>query len=174
MMTSLVVAFRREAKAGAGPRAVMDRLNPVVASLVSAGNFICLFFGIWNPATGVIHYCNAGMDPPVLFRPRAFYRQKLKRGGPVLGVEPGRHYREGAMALEPGDRLFMFTDGLTEEQNPLGDFFDTDRLLELVANNLESSPLRLIDKIFSAVNAFGGEEKTDDKTAIILEIKNLR
>ncbi len=174
MMTSLVVAFRREAKAGMGPRAVMDRLNPVVASLVSAGSFICLFFGIWNPATGVIHYCNAGMDPPVLFRPRAFYRQKLRRGGPVLGVEPKRHYREGALALEPGDRLFMFTDGLTEEQNPLGDFFDTDRLLQLVADNLESSPLRLIDKIFSAVNAFGGEEKTDDKTAIILEIKNLQ
>ncbi|MEN8005658.1 MAG: SpoIIE family protein phosphatase [Candidatus Krumholzibacteriota bacterium] len=174
MMTSLVAAFRREAKAGTGPRRVMDRLNPVVASLVSAGNFICLFFGIWNPDTGVVHYCNAGMDPPILFRPRAFYRQKLKRGGPVLGVEPNRHYREGALALEPGDRLFMFTDGMTEEQNPLGDFFDTERLLDLVADNLESSPLRLIDKIFSAVNAFGGEEKTDDKTAIVLEIKNLQ
>ena len=174
MMTSLVVTFRRETKAGVGPKAVMDRLSPVVASLVSAGNFICLFFGIWNPATGVLHYCNAGMDPPVLFRPRTFYLQKLKKGGPVLGVDTGHPYREGALALEPGDRLFLFTDGLTEEQNPLGDFFDSGRLLDLVANNIESSPLHLIDKIFSAVNAFGGEEKSDDKTAIILEIKNLK
>jgi sigma-B regulation protein RsbU (phosphoserine phosphatase) len=174
MMTSLVVSFRREAKAGVGPRAVMDRLNPVVASLVSQGSFICLFFGIWDPSSGVVHYCNAGMDPPVLFRPRSPFRQRLKRGGPVLGVESGRRYREGALALEPGDRLFMFTDGLTEEQNPLGDFFDTARLLDLVAANLESSPLRLIDRIFAAVNAFGGEERTDDKTAILLEIKNLK
>jgi len=173
MMTSLVVAFRREAKVGTGPRAVMDRLNPVVASLVSTGNFICLFFGIWDPATGIVHYCNAGMDPPVLFRPRALFRHKLKKGGPVLGVDTERHYREGALLLEPGDRLFLFTDGLTEEQNPLGDFFDSKRLLDLVAANIESSPLHLIEKIFSAVNAFGGEEKTDDKTAIILEIKGL-
>jgi len=174
MMTSLVVAFRREAKAGTGPRAVMDRLNPVVASLVSTGNFICLFFGIWNPATGIIHYCNAGMDPPVLFRPRAVFRQKLKKGGPVLGVEAERLYREGALALEAGDRLFLFTDGLTEEQNPLGDFFDSQRLLDLVEANIEYSPMRLIEKIFAAVNAFGGEEKSDDKTAIVLEIKNLK
>jgi len=174
MMTSLVVAFRREAKLGSRPKSVMDRLNPVVASLVSAGHFICLFFGIWNPATGIITYCNAGMDPPVLFRPRALFRQKLKKGGPVLGVDTERRYREGALALEPGDRLFLFTDGLTEEQNPLGDFFDSGRLLDLVAANIESTPPRLIEKIFSAVNAFGGEEKSDDKTAIILEIKNLQ
>lgn len=173
MMTSLVAAFRREAKAGNDPREVMERLNPIVASLVTTGSFICFFFGIWNPRTGIISYCNAGMDPPVLFRPRAFYRQVLKRGGPVLGVEPDRRYREGNLALEPGDRLFLFTDGLTEEQNPLGDFFDSDRLFDLVEVNMDSSPSRLIEKIFSAVNAFGGEERSDDKTAIMLEIKSL-
>jgi serine phosphatase RsbU (regulator of sigma subunit) len=114
------------------------------------------------------------MDPPVLFRPRAAFRQKLKKGGPVLGVEAERLYREGALALEAGDRLFLFTDGLTEEQNPLGDFFDSQRLMDLVAANIEFSPMRLIEKIFAAVNAFGGEEKSDDKTAIVLEIKNLK
>jgi len=172
MMTSLVVSFRREAKAGADPRGVMERLNPVIASVVSAGSFICLFFGIWDPSTGVLHYCNAGMDPPVLFRTRQEFRHKLKRGGPVLGVQSERHYREGTLALERGDRLFLFTDGLTEEQNHLGDFFDTDRLFELVAINPEATPARLIDKIFSAVNAFGGEERSDDRTAMVLEIKN--
>jgi sigma-B regulation protein RsbU (phosphoserine phosphatase) len=173
MMTSLVVAFRREVKSGSPPRAVMNRLNPIVGSLVSSGHFICLFFAIWSPTTGIIHYCNAGMDPPVLFRQRVLYRQRLKKGGPVLGVQSERPYLQGSLALERGDRLFLFTDGLTEERNPRGDFFDLGRLLDLVAANLEQSPLGLIEKIFTAVNAFGGEERSDDRTAIVLEIKNL-
>ena len=115
-------------------------------------------------------YCNAGMDPPVLFRSDTHFQQILKKGGPVLGVEPEFPYREGFLALRPGDQVFLYTDGLTEEANSEGEFFNSERLLKLVARNLQLSPLQLLRNIFTQVNDFGGPEKSDDKTAILLEI----
>jgi serine phosphatase RsbU (regulator of sigma subunit) len=173
-MTSLQFAFRQVAGRSSSAREVITRLNAAVTSLVSGGGFVCFFFGIWDPATGLMNYCNAGMEPPVLFRPGVRFRQDLRKGGPVLGVDPRFPYSEGTVALQPADRLFFYTDGLTDERNKDREFFDTDRLLALVADNMESSPSHLIEKIFSTVNTFGGELKDDDKTAILLEIKKLK
>ena len=172
-MTSLRVAFRGEAEAGDTAGETIRRLNAAVLSLVSPEHFVCFFYGIWDPATGLLNYCNAGMDPPVLFRPATAFRQVLKKGGPVLGVATEFHYREGSLALQPGDRLFMYTDGLSEQQNRQGEFFEVDTLVDLVGKSLGATPTRLLDTVFTTVNEFGGEERTDDKTSIVLEIKTL-
>lgn len=169
-MTSLRATFRNLAESGDSPAQVVGQLNQSMDDPAASGQFVCFFFGIWNPATRLLTYCNAGMDPPVLFRSESRFQQKLKKGGPVLGVNPEYTYREGILALRPGDQIFLYTDGLTEEINPQGEFFDVDRLLELVTQNLEFGPLQLLRNIFSQVNAFGGAEKSDDKTAILLEI----
>jgi len=171
MMTSVRVAFRQEALAGVSPRELIQKLNEVVAALVSQGHFICFFCGVWTPSNGLLRYCNAGMEPPVLFRSDNRFRQVFKKGGPVLGVQKAARYREGAVLLTAGDRVFLYTDGLTEECNPAGEFFDTPRLLNLVGTHREDTPDALLGKLFAQVNAFGGEERSDDRTAIILEIK---
>ncbi len=173
-MTSLQYAFRQLAGQETSAREVIRKLNGAVTSLVSGGGFVCFFFGIWDPGSGWFNYCNAGMDPPVLFRPGARFRQDLRKCGPVLGVDPEFTYAEGTVVLQPGDRLFFYTDGLTDERNSDKEFFDADRLLDLVSRNIEASPRRLIETIFSTVNAFGGDKKDDDKTAILLEIKKLK
>ena len=170
-MTSLRAAFRNLAETAGSPAEVVNQLNPSLGIQAASGQFVCFFFGIWQPESLLLTYCNAGMDPPVLFRSQTHFRQSLKKGGPVLGVNPDFTYREGTLALRPGDKLFLYTDGLTEETNSEGEFFNVDRLLALVAGKLEFSPLPLLRKIFSQVNEFGGQEKSDDKTAILLEIK---
>lgn len=173
-MTSLQFAFRQVAEEKYSAQQVIQKLNGAVSGLVSGGGFVCFFYGILDASTGLLTYCNAGMEPPVLYRQGVKYRQELKKGGPVLGVAPGFPYAEGTLSMQVGDRLFMYTDGLTDEQNSDQEFFDADRLLNLVAQNLDSSPQKLIGTIFSTVNTFGGENKDDDKTAILLEIKKLK
>ncbi|MCB1183822.1 SpoIIE family protein phosphatase [bacterium] len=173
MMTSVRVAFRQEALPGVSPRDLMTRLNAVVTALGSQGHFICFFCGVLTPSTGLLRFCNAGMEQPVLFRPRSRYRQVLKKGGPVLGVSPEAVYREGAIGLCPGDRLFLYTDGLTEERNEQDEFLDAPRLLDVVEAHIDDVPETLLGKVFAHVQAFGGSNRSDDRTAILLEISDL-
>ena len=173
MMSSLRVAFRLAAEGAASPRDVVAAMNPVVASLVGPSHFICFFYGVWDPGSGLLRYCNAGMDPPVVMRPGSTHRQHLRKGGPVLGVEPEFAYREGAIALQPGDRVFLYTDGLTEQRDPQGRFFDADRLLALVDQGAGSPPAAVLEHVFATVNAFGHQHRSDDQTAMILDINKL-
>jgi len=173
-MTSLRVAFRQEAELEDLPHLVVQRLNRTVAHLVAPGQFICLFYGIWNPENGLLTYCNAGSEPPILLRRRRPYLEYLRKGGPVLGVTEKIPYRQGALTLEPQDRLFLYTDGLTDQLSPDEEFFDRERLLALLAELDESTPSLLLENIFASVNAFGGPDRSDDKTAISLEIKRLQ
>jgi len=173
MMTSVRVAFRQEATPEVNPEELIANLNQVVNALGSQGHFICFFCGIWRPSTGILRFCNAGMEPPVLFRRSDHYRQTLRKGGPVLGVDKSARYRSGTIGLTPGDRIFLYTDGLTEERNEAGEFFDCPRLLDLVQSYLVDSPDTLLSKVFTQVNDYGGAERSDDRTAILLEINNL-
>jgi len=173
MMTSLCTAFRREAEGGVSPSRVMRALNAFVGERVTPGGFVSFFFADWDPSSGLLRYCNAGMDPPVLFRPGTQYQHRLRKGGPVLGAAQDYAYREGAISLEPGDRLFLHTDGLTEERNRDGEFFDEDRLLAAVNAHLDAPPEGILDAIFATVAAFGDGSEPDDKTSIVLEIKEL-
>lgn len=173
MMSSLRVAFRLAVERGDGPRAVVSRMNSVVASLVTEGGFICFFYAVWDPGAGLLIYCNAGMEPPLLLRRARPGRRFLRKGGPVLGVEPAYPYREGAIRLEPGDRLFLYTDGLTEQRDPQGDFFDTERLFALVEGAAEGHPATVLEHVFATVNAFGAHHRSDDQTAMLLHVNDL-
>ena len=129
---------------------------------------------MWNPETGILTYCNAGSELPILRNPTRSYTQTLRKGGPVLGVADDFDYLQGAIQLEAQDRLFLYTDGLTDQQNQDDEFFDLTRLQELLAQNDEDTPVHLLERIFASINAFGGSERSDDKTAICLEIKQLK
>lgn len=173
LMTTVCTVFRREAEGGDPPAAVVRRVNARVGERITPGRFVSFFFADLDPGGGLLSYCNAGMDPPVLLRPGSGHHQRLRKGGPVLGAAPDHPYREGALRLAAGDRLFLHTDGLTDERNPAGEFFDVERLLVAVEADLEAEPDELLGRVFAAVDAFGGGSESDDKTAILLSIKEL-
>ena len=169
LMTSLRVTFRSEAAHSRHPEQVVRRLNHAVDNMTTGGQFVSFFYGIYSLNDRCLNYCNAGMNPPLLFRRRRQFLESLKKGGPVLGVSRDHRFRAGTLRLDEGDLLLLYTDGLTEEVNAEGEFFDVDRLIATVQVNIESPIEQLRETIFSTVSDFGGPERSDDRTIILLQ-----
>ncbi|MHB8080048.1 MAG: PP2C family protein-serine/threonine phosphatase, partial [Candidatus Krumholzibacteriia bacterium] len=173
LMTQLRVVFRSEAAGGLPPESVIAHLNATACSHETSGNLVSFFYAVYDPADGNLQYCNAGMNPPLLFRADAPRARELRRGGPVLGAAADRAYRRGTVRLRPGDLLLAFTDGLTDETNDAGEFFDLERLVEAVQVNLHRPLEGLREQIFATVAAFGGPERGDDRTLMLLQVNQL-
>jgi phosphoserine phosphatase RsbU/P len=170
LMTTVRVAFRAEALPDRAPEAVVMALNLHLREVLSEAQFVSFFYGVFNPRLNQLAYCNAGMDPPLLFH-RDGRREVLRKGGPVLGVVPDHPYRRGTVTLAGGDLLLAYTDGITDQTEPTtGEFFDLERLELLARRGQDLPPDELCDRIFAAVEAFGGTEASDDKTVMVLKI----
>ncbi|MBK7702913.1 MAG: serine/threonine-protein phosphatase [bacterium] len=114
------------------------------------------------------------MNPPHLHRTGQTYRERLRKGGLLLGINSGQRYARGTVALEPGDLLLLYTDGFTEQTDqPDGVFYGEGRLADLVTSYRERPLSDLLGRIFADVEAFGGRDQTDDRTLILLRINSM-
>ncbi len=170
LMSTLRVAFHAEAVRLREPARVMARLNRSFSSLTTAGQFVCFFYGLYDLQEHTLRYCNAGMNPPLLFRKGRTYLETLGKGGPVLGVNPDQHYRSGTLILRDSDLLLGFSDGVIEQTNEEGQFFDEERLVATVRDWQDRPLEELREAIFRAVSDFGGAGQSDDRTVVLLQI----
>ena len=134
--------------------------------------FTTLFYGILNTQTGELTYTNAGHPAPLLIRANGECESLLLTGGLPLGISDTEEFTEKTTLLQPGDTLFVYTDGITEAINVQGEEFGDNRLVEeLIA--LASSDLPVLnDTIYSKVTEFSkGASQFDDLTALSLRYK---
>ncbi len=174
VMTTLRVAFRSIAARVREPEKVVEKLNGTICGLATVGHFISFFYGVLHIPTRTLRYCNAGMNRPLLLRRDRDYIEPLKRGGLVLGIKEGQNYAWGSLVLKPGDRLVLYTDGLTEETDESGEFFGEERLEDLARRHAGGRLEDLRAAIFAGVERFGGREQSDDRTLMLLQINELR
>src|SRR5947209_10034239 len=106
---------------------VMTRLNRITSANCPSNRFISLFFCFLDGDSGELTFCNAGHNPPLIVRANGDYEQ-LKGGGPVLGILPSIEYNEHRTALDKGDVLVIYSDGVTEAVNPAGEEFEIEGL----------------------------------------------
>ncbi len=174
VMTSLRAAFRSAASTHDDPEDVVEELNKAVSGMATPGQFICFFYGIYHAPSGTLRYCNAGMNPPLLFRSGGGWAERMKKGGLVLGIDGDRRYARGTIRLGPDDVLALYTDGLTEQTDENGEFYG-ERRLEDALRRARDLPLEgLLDRIFATIEDFGGREQSDDRTLMFLRAKALR
>jgi len=153
------------------PGLVMRAANQRMLADTHGGFFTTLFYGLLNPQSGILTYCNAGHPPP--YRLAANKRQNpvaLHRTGMPLGVSPEATWSEGEIHLTPGDLLLLYTDGVVESHNPENEMFGDRRMLEIAASLRHRSPRHLQDALISEVRAFtGNEQQFDDLTLVLIK-----
>ncbi|MEU7555328.1 PP2C family protein-serine/threonine phosphatase [Streptomyces sp. NPDC044571] len=132
------------------------------------GYFATLFFGVLDPQTGSLVYINGGHNPPLLLRADGGEPVPLDVTGPAVGVLPDCVYTLGYAQLNPGDTLFVFTDGVPEARCPNGTFLGDERMLELLAGP-PASGREVVDRMDTAVREHTGTaEQHDDVTMLAL------
>ena len=146
---------------------VMIRLNRITSANCPSGRFITFFFCIVNGETGEIAWCNAGHNPPIIVRADGSH-ELLRGGGPVLGILPFIEYREFQARLEPGDTLVIYSDGVTEAQNPAGEEFDIAGLAGVVSKHRHAPAGDIINEVNKALTVYtAGAPPGDDITLIV-------
>jgi sigma-B regulation protein RsbU (phosphoserine phosphatase) len=145
------------------------RINRIVAANVGSGKFITFFYGVLDRA-GRFSYTNAGHCEPILVRQNGEC-VRVNHGGVVLGVFPDWEYREEHVQLEPGDRLALFTDGITEIANADGEEFGEERLMELLRANRALDAEAMQKRVMAAIAEFSGGNFQDDATLIVTAVE---
>lgn len=149
---------------------IMTESNAEISRENPAMMFVTALSGILDIRTGLIQFCNAGHDPPLLLSPGKDVESITTAGGPPLCVLDDFDYPSGSYQLAPGDMLVMFTDGVTEALNPAQELYSNDRLealLQTVSRDSDSETVAM--EIYSDVTTFAdGAEASDDVTIMVL------
>jgi sigma-B regulation protein RsbU (phosphoserine phosphatase) len=167
-MALLLAILRTLADEELEPAELVRRLNVQVMKQAPSTRFITLFLAIFDPVTGDLAFVNAGQNPPLLRRASGGY-ERLREGGVALGMFDRSQYATGRTQLKPADVLVMYSDGITEAENPAGQPFDEEGLEQVVDTRTWGSAKELGWATFEAVERHTQERRLlDDLTVLVV------
>jgi len=169
LMSNLQAAVRGLSSLSIAPDLLCSRLNSIVYRNTESDRFITFFYAHLDGSTRRLAYVNAGHNAPFVVRSDGSH-ERLRDGGAVLGVFASRNYEMGSAQLSAGDRVILFTDGVTEACNPAGEEFGEARLLRLLEDHRTLSANELQGKIIAVVAEFSGGRWQDDATLLVLAV----
>ena len=169
LMSNLQATVRGLASETLRPEELCTRANQFLCRNIAQDKFITFFYGRLDARTRQLEYTNAGHNAPIVLH-RDGSHHRLRTGGGVLGVFEQHTYEQGEVELLAGDRLVLFTDGLTEAGNPEGEEFGEERLVRLLIENRSHRADELQRKILNAVSEFSSGDFEDDATLIVVAI----
>ena len=145
----------------------MMRLNKATCATCPSNRFITFFFSVLDAVSGDLRFANAGHNPPILLRASGEARM-LEGGGPVLGVISIAPYSEESSNLGSGDLLVLYSDGVTEANNPDFDEFGEERFIRVLSENRAHTAREIVDAVTAALKEFtAGAPQADDITLLV-------
>ena len=149
--------------------AVLSAVNRQVHASALSARYATLFYGVFDGATRMLHYVNAGHNPPMLLRGDGS-TVWLETGGAPLGMFADSNYREGSIRLQPGDLLVAYTDGVTEAQNSAGEEWGVEGLREAAGNCYARCADDIIEAVFASLDDFSRGRQADDATVVVMRV----
>lgn len=167
LMANLQAAVKATASATVAPAVVCERVKEIVGGNLSGGKFISFFYGVLDATTRTFTFSNAGHNPPILARADGAV-ERLARGGPAMSrLFKDTPHEQDAAVLGAGDRIVLFTDGVSESRRGEEEFGD-DRLIELILRCRHLGARELQEKILEELRQFSTGEFTDDVTLVVI------
>jgi sigma-B regulation protein RsbU (phosphoserine phosphatase) len=170
LMSNLQAAVRGLSSATLAPDLLCGRLNSLICRNTASDRFITFFYAQLEGPTRRLAYVNAGHNAPFVVHADGTH-ERLREGGAVLGVFESQTYELGSAQLSAGDRVVLFTDGVTEACNAADEEFGEARLLQLLNEHRASTADALQMKILEIVGQFSGHHWQDDATLLVLAVE---
>ncbi len=168
LMALLLAIMRTLLDEGLDAATLMARLNLQIARHAPRSRFITFFFGVFDPVTGRLEWVNAGHLPPLLRRAGGTF-DRLAGGGMALGLTEAARYQVTTTEMAPGDMLLLYSDGITEAENPTGVPFDEGGIERVVSGRPDATAPDIADSLMAAVSAHAqGEKFADDLSVVVL------
>ncbi len=145
---------------------IVSKLNKQIYAHTAPEKYATFFFAMFDEKTRMLTYTNAGHLSPLLFRNGDV--TALDSNGTVVGAFPFSIYDESKLALKPGDLLVCYTDGITEPENPYGEMFGEERLIDLVKKNAHQDDREILRVVLEAVRSWTGSPELQDDMTLLL------
>ena len=163
------------AESGIPVNEIFIKANEKLCENNESGMFVTAWMGILDIETGVLQYANAGHNPPLLKRADGEFELLKSRAGFVLAGMEGMVYRAGELTLGRGDRLFLYTDGVSEATNAENELYGEERLIAFMNRSAELSARDILPALKKNIDEFVGEApQFDDITMFILDYKDAK
>jgi sigma-B regulation protein RsbU (phosphoserine phosphatase) len=157
---------------GAAPGDCLTEVNTLLCRDNTAEMFVTVFYGILDARTGEVSYSSGGHNPPYFLRAGAAPQALEQTGDMMLGMLEDLTFHTAKIKLAAGDRLFLYTDGVTEAMDSEGKQFTDERLEAYLAGASAADPKSLVEGVVEAVRGFaGGAPQSDDITGLALRYR---
>lgn len=157
---------------GMEPNKVFETVNRLLCDGNDAGLFVTAWMGVLELSNGTMTYVNAGHNPPLLKRADGRFEYMRERTGFVLAGMEGVRYRQNTLCIAPGDRLFLYTDGVTEATNPDQKLYGEDRLQAFMNSHADGATASVLRELREDIDVFAGSApQFDDITMLLLDFK---
>jgi len=171
MMASKII-LANNAKLGKSPAQILTDTNAAICANNKEEMFVTVWLGILEISTGKLTAANAGHEYPVIKKTDGKFELLKDKHGFVIGGMDGIRYKEYEIRMEPGSKLFLYTDGVPEATDATGELFGTERMLSALNMDADAAPENILKQVRGSVDSFVKEaEQFDDLTMLCLEYR---